>query len=336
VTVDPLDLPATTYRVRNAARAAKLDERATARALEIATATPRGSEWRAFLSKTLALFGAGLVVAGAICFVAYNWERFGRFSKFALVEGAIIVATIAAWRTLPRTIGQVSLLAAAVLVGPLLAIYGQTYQTGADPYGLFLTWAWLILPWVIVGRFAALWLLAVIVFDVGLVLYWQQMLGFKSLHVWLWLPMAIAALHLGLVAAFEWQLRRGHVWIRERWGARVLVATGFWALWIPAAATVVFDTEAGVVGLIAILALAGAIAGAFRFYRRIYPDRFLVTMAVTAGMGFVSVAVGRVLFDILKLEILGFLLMTGFVIWEITVGVSWFRGSRGTTAQGES
>ncbi len=39
----------------------------------------------------------------------------------------------------------------------LLAVYGQTYQTGADPYELFFGWAILIIGWVAISRFAPLW-----------------------------------------------------------------------------------------------------------------------------------------------------------------------------------
>ena len=48
---------------------------------------------------------------------------------------------------------------AAVAVGALLAVFGQTYQTGADPFELFLTWALLIVPWTLAARFEPLYLL---------------------------------------------------------------------------------------------------------------------------------------------------------------------------------
>ncbi len=67
-----------------------------------------------------------------------------------------------------------ALFAAAVLVGPLLGVYGQTYQTGADPWGLFAFWALLILPWVVVAHFTALWILTIALLDTALVLYWIQ------------------------------------------------------------------------------------------------------------------------------------------------------------------
>ncbi len=45
------------------------------------------------------------------------------------------------------TPGKAALLLATLLLGVFLALFGQTYQTGADPWQLFANWALLILPW---------------------------------------------------------------------------------------------------------------------------------------------------------------------------------------------
>ena len=51
------------------------------------------------------------------------------------------------------------MLFAALLVGALLALVGQTYQTGADTFELFAVCAAAILPWVLVACFPTLWVL---------------------------------------------------------------------------------------------------------------------------------------------------------------------------------
>lgn len=274
------------------------------------------------------MLGAGLVLAGIICFVAYNWTRIGRFGKFALIDVGIVAATLIAWRRLPRLSGQIALLAAAVLVGALLAVYGQTYQTGADPYGLFLTWSWLIIPWVLVSRFSALWVLDLALIDTSLVLFYGQVLGFDKLSEALVMPLTIAALHALALIAWEWQIRRARPWLDAEWAPHAVAAVGYLALVIVGAAAVLTDREAGVPGVIGLAALAAAIAGAYHYYRRVRPDRFMVTMAVAAGLAWVACVVGRVLFNDLKLDLLGFFLMALFIIAEITVGLRWFRGSR--------
>ena len=46
----------------------------------------------------------------------------------------------------------------SLFTGALLALVGQTYQTGADTYELFALWAFAITAWVAVARLPALWL----------------------------------------------------------------------------------------------------------------------------------------------------------------------------------
>ena len=128
--------------------------------LRLARITPGPAEWRRFLSRLTLWLGTVFCAAAVIFFFAYNWQAMGRYAKFGLAEGLIIAAVFLAWRLgLERAGGKAALLAAALLVGALLALVGQTYQTGADTYELFAVWALAILPWVAVSCFGALWLL---------------------------------------------------------------------------------------------------------------------------------------------------------------------------------
>ncbi|HEY6391266.1 MAG TPA: DUF2157 domain-containing protein [Bryobacteraceae bacterium] len=130
------------------------------RALEIGGLTPQLSDWRTFLQTLLLWTGSVLVAAGVIFFFAYNWRSLHRFGKFALAETVFAAALIAAWRLgTERLAGKAALCGAALLTGALLALLGQTYQTGADTYELFAFWAALILPWAIAARLAPLWLM---------------------------------------------------------------------------------------------------------------------------------------------------------------------------------
>jgi len=148
---------------------------------------PDGSRWRALIAGLLLWFGALGFVCGVIFFFAYNWQSLGRFAKFALLEAAILLAvaafmwlyyraacqpsiasntpsvTVSRSQSTPfgTTVANAVLLAACVLVGGLLALVGQTYQTGADPWQLFALWALMILPFAWVAGFDGLWLLVV-------------------------------------------------------------------------------------------------------------------------------------------------------------------------------
>jgi uncharacterized membrane protein len=321
---DALELTATPNRVRTALLAAAVSDAALERGLDLAVHSPPPAAWRRFLATALALLGAGLLLAGVVCFVAYNWDRIGRFGKFALIELAIVVATLIAWKKLPRLSGQVALLGAAVLVGPLLAVFGQTYQTGADPYGLFLTWLALIVPWVVISRFSPLWVLALVLLDVSLILFAGQVLGLDSARETLRIPLLIAVLHAVAVVCWEWQAGREHPWLGERWAVHVVAVLGFLALLIVAVAAVFMDSKAGFPGAIGVIGLFAAVAVVLQCYRHVQPDQFMVTLAVVIGMAWVTALVGRLVVE-LHLDAFGFFFMAAFVIFEITLGVKWYR-----------
>jgi uncharacterized membrane protein len=326
---DALDLPATPHRVRAAAQAAGLSPRAFERALEIATATPSRPEWHLFLSRTLTLLGAALVLAGIVCFFAYNWSRLGRFGKLGLIEAGIVAATVVGWWRLPRLSGQIALTAASVLVGPLLGVIGQTYQTGADPYNLFLTWALVIVPWVIAARFTTLWIIEVVVLDAALALWWSQAIGASFDDRWIGQLMIVAVVHAVAITAWEWQYRGSTPWLTQKWAPHELALVGFIALVLGGSWFVLEPEHYGgrfnVGGAIALAALIGAIAMAFWYYQQVRVDRFMVTVAGAAGLALAAVVVGRVVISDLRLEAFGWLVLAMFVVGEITVGLRWLR-----------
>ncbi len=136
---------------------------------------PSKRSWLVFFDKAMLIIGAIALVLSLIFFIAYNWVNMGKMGKFALVEGALVV-TIALYVALSfrrrfQLIRQMLLLIASVVTGSLLALFGQVYQTGADTWQLFFGWAILIIPWVIIARFPALWLLWLGLVNTGLILY---------------------------------------------------------------------------------------------------------------------------------------------------------------------
>jgi uncharacterized membrane protein len=326
---DALHLPATPRRIRTVAQAAALSPRAVDRALEIATATPSRAEWHRFLRRTLTLLGAALVLAGIICFFAYNWSRLGHFGKLGLIEAAIVAATVIGWWRLPRLSGQISLTAAAVLVGPLLGVIGQTYQTGADPYNLFLTWALVIIPWVIAARFTTLWVIEVVVLDAALALWWSQAIGASFDDRWVGQLVIVAVVHAVAIIAWEWQYRRSTPWLTQKWAPHELVLVGFIALVLGGSWFVLepqhYRGRFNIGGAIALAALIGAVATAFWYYEQVRLDRFMVTVAGAAGLALAAVVVGRVAISDLRLEAFGWLVLALFVVAEITFGLRWLR-----------
>lgn len=126
--------------------------------------------WRQWLLTILASMGSGLLLVGVVFFFAFNWEDMHRFSRFALLGSGVLITTLIAFRLgVEGLAGQLALTATAVFTGVLLATFGMVYQTGADSYKFFASWAVLILPWVLVSRFQVLWLIAAVVANLAVI-----------------------------------------------------------------------------------------------------------------------------------------------------------------------
>jgi uncharacterized membrane protein len=187
---------------------------AYARALVLSGVHPDGAAWGKFLDRLLAAFGALLMGAGIIFLVAYNWDLFGRFAKFMLLDAVIVAAiAVALWLGLVNIAGKAALWIATVAVGALLALVGQTYQSGADTFELFLVWAALALPWTIAGRWAPGWGLFLVLVNLATAQYVSEVLrplglflSYDDTTLWLAWPFAFAsATHCGRVPA-RWRV----------------------------------------------------------------------------------------------------------------------------------
>ncbi len=136
---------------------------------------PSRRTWLAFFDRAALIIGAVALALSLVFFIAYNWQNLGTMGKFALVEGALVVTitlyVALSFRRRYTLIRQLLLLVASIITGSLLALFGQTYQTGADTWQLFFGWAALITPWVLIARFPALWLLWLGLVNAGLTLY---------------------------------------------------------------------------------------------------------------------------------------------------------------------
>lgn len=226
----PLDQPATRAHLEHLARTGHLSPAALERALHLAGHRPDPVTWRRFADRMLLLLGLALLLAGIIFFFAYNWAAMSRFVKFALIEAALAGAVGAAWfRGVHRLGGQAALTGAVVLVGAFLAVFGQVYPTGADAYELFGLWSLLILPWVTVSRFPALWVLWLALLDATWLAYRAQVTD-PTGAAWPATVLPPAVLHLTALAAWETGAARGVAWLRKRWAPALLAAVALAAL----------------------------------------------------------------------------------------------------------
>jgi uncharacterized membrane protein len=321
VTHDPLDLAATPERLRALVEAGALPPRALERALWLAVASPERPSWWRFLSAVLLGFGSLLVLSGVVYFFAYNWAGLHRFGKLGLLGVALLLAAVAAWRLGEGLAGQFALLFAAVLVGPLLAVYGQAYQTGADPYELFLGWGLLILPWVALARFGPLWLLMLLLVDTGLSLYGTQVVDGEATA----LTLAIALVNGTAWAAHELFSAHGIPWLQGRWLPRVLammtmaplLGLGTYVAGTPRSADTASHVGLGV--------LVAAMIAAYVYHRQVRPELFLLTLDAVSAMTLVTTVVGRILFKSSDFAAGVLFLMALLIIGEVGLSVWWLR-----------
>ncbi|RKH11704.1 DUF2157 domain-containing protein [Corallococcus sp. CA053C] len=322
---DFLDLEATPERLHALADARILSPDAYRRALHLAVATPSRSAWRTFLSTTLMGLGSLLVLAGVVYFFAYNWAEMGRFAKLGLVALGITGTAVGAWRLGDRPAGQFALLASAVLVGPLLAVYGQTYQTGADPYELFIGWSVLILPWVALARFTPLWMLQLVLINTGVILFWEQ-----RMRDWSASREGQLALLLGLLNGFAWATyehfaNRRVSWLQGRWMPRVLAIMAMTPLLGAAVVFIVDSDDRSLATGLSFLLLLAALGAIVALHRHLHGELFLLTLGSLCVMTLVNTAVGYFLIKATHAEELTLFILPLLIIGEVALAVYWLR-----------
>ena len=124
------------------------------------------------LKNSFLYFSILFVITGVSCFVAYNWNKMGNFTKMTIPMSLIILGIIG-WFIFQnkKLYRELSLFSSSFFIGTLLAVFGQIYQTGADPYTLFRNWGIFILIFSFVEKFYPLWTLNVTVFTISGMLY---------------------------------------------------------------------------------------------------------------------------------------------------------------------
>lgn len=291
-------------------------------ALQAGGVLPDRERWRVFLDRLLLWLGAVMLAASAIFFLAYNWHDLGRYAKFALAEGLILAAlAVLAWRGLERIAGKAALIAAALFAGALLALIGQTYQTGADTFELFAAWAVAILPWALVARFPALWVLWLALANLAVVLYFQAFHGLFGIlfgtQRQLWLLFGLNSLAL---AAWEGLACAGVAWLRERWAVRLLAMASGTCMTVLAVIDIFSKDEFGWGGPGWLLWLAAAYA----VYRRRLKDVFVLAGGVLSAVVVVAALLGRLMADT-RADAGAFLLIGLVVIGMSAAGGVWLK-----------
>ena len=260
-----------------------LDSARTETLLELAEARPSPAEGLRFLATCLRIAGVLSLASGLVFFVAANWSEIAVFGRFALVQAVLVACVVVAWKKPPPTfIGRGAAFLAFIATGALFALFGQTYQTGADVYELFLTWALLGLPLVVVAQWSVASAAWVLVFNTALMLFcgWHPTGGllwaifggvqFQPAHI------ILCAAWLNLLLWFAFELRT--VDAVPHWVRRLLLSCAFgFATWGGVLGVIGgnLQFESRSIDPIAMLVLAAAMVAvvAYAVHRRrdIYP-----------------------------------------------------------------
>ena len=327
--------------VQELAAELSLSENACSRALQLAELAPGRSDWLRYINHFLMTVGALLMVAGVTAFFAWNWADLDYWIKFALIQTGIAGLALLAWRLgIDSMGGRAALFSSAFLVGVLFAVFGQVYQTGADPYGLFVAWSILILPLAIIGRQAALWILFQTLLILALIMYWTQVVdppnGWWQLAqllgplVWLsstmmdsTLASLVFALNAVALIAWEYAVNRKVTWVQGRTYPRII---GFGALSSVLIPTVVFIVIASFgetikLGFISPVLYAAASVAALYYYQFRRPDLLMLTMLVFGAILVCSTFFGR----FMPMDTAGILMLAILLIGQVAGAAYWLR-----------
>ena len=274
-------------------------------ALDVSGLRPGSFETREFAVRVMRFAAVLSLAAGIIFLVAFNWQQLGLYGRFAVVEIPLLLAVAVAWvKGIERLSGRLALVLAVLLTGALLALFGQTYQTGADVYELFLGWSVLVLPWTIACRYAPAWAIWLLLVNVAALLFafaaQQQPNLFwlladrRGLTVWI-VPFL---LNVAAYCALE-ILRQRKAWgFAKRWLTRgtVAIAMAFGTL-VSIIAIVEFRASSTLASTVPALLFIAASAGLGTYAYKRREDLFVFAVLALAWVVATTTLAGRILFQ---------------------------------------
>lgn len=295
------------------------------KALDVSRLLPDARGWRHFLDRLLLLTGFAALSCSVIFFFAYNWDAMGRFAKFGLLESAIIVSVAGYWRFDPQQpTGKGALFMAVILLGGLLALFGQTYQTGADPWQLFAIWALLSLPWVLVGCTAPLWLIWTGLVNISIYLYFSVftgLLGFSNSFE----AILLSAFIFNTSAHIAWELAASRIsWLQQRYAVRMIaLISGTAVSGLALQAILDWHDSSGLSAALYPIWLAGI----YFSYRVVVKDLFMLAGLCLSLIIIITALLSRTLLD--HDDAGGFLLIAAAVIAMSASSAVWLKRIHG-------
>ncbi len=252
----------------------QLDGPATQRLVELGRVEQQPASLLRTLACGIGVLAAALFGLGVVFWIAANWDSLGRTGQFALLQALVVLTCAGAWL---RPALRVALgLLAFIAIGALFAYFGQTYQTGADPWQLFALWAALSLPLALALRSDALW------------------------TAWALVAMTATALWMMAHTGHRWRVEHGDLPVHlAGWSTALLITValsplaqrftgaGLWSLRLGVTLSVMLITITAVFGL---------------FARQVAPHYYVGLVMLAAGAAVFS---RPKLFDIFNISAIG-------------------------------
>jgi len=296
-------------------------------ALQLAGERPTATAWLSFSKKLLLMLGLLSLAFGVVFFFAFNWNEMSRMFKFMTLQVVLVTCFVGYFfKSKSFWLSQALLLAAVIVFGALLALFGQTYQTGADPWQLFSTWALLITPWVLFSRSEVLWVVWAMLINTALSLYLSINHSFFSVvfstHHELWVFLLVNTMLLCVLELISSQSKYAfsQIKLKHRWSAQVLGLTVFLILSV-IGMNVIWDSlnRQGINSFLYVVVMAAS----FMYYRFMAKDLLLLTAWILALIVFVLAFLANTVFQ--GFDAGGLLLMAILLIGMTAWAVRWIK-----------
>ena len=270
------------------------------------------------------LFGAAQLCAAVVMFFAFNWRALPDLAKIAIPQAGMAAAFLV-FALAPRAsaLGQAAGAVAIVLVGVCMAVVGQIFQLGADPWGLFALWAAFALPLALLARSDAYFALWFVIASIAYTLWAEQVAAARYGLEDRAIPAIFALLAAGVLLLRDLAARSAAGpqprWQRWLFAIAALYAAGFAGLEEAVAADIGFASSYGTAVLLAVS------APLYATYRWIRPDRPTRSLALFAVALWLAVFGVRQLWRASALtsgDPTGLLLLSALWVIGVTAGLA--------------
>ena len=197
-------------------------------------------KWKIWISRFLITIGSALLLCGIIYFFAFNWAKITPAIKLTSIQLSMIGCLIGTYYFSLKCIsGQMFLLAASVLIGVFMAVFGQIYQTGADAYQLFMMWSIFTLGWTIISNFTTQWILWLVITNTFFVLWWKQS-AFPSREMEFMIFFYTTLLNgSALILCEYFASYKNYIWLQQKWSRIILIIAVLISMSVPILAWIV-------------------------------------------------------------------------------------------------